>query len=38
VNAALHKAEQGCLTAAGKIPITSLKHSAEAECKKIAAQ
>lgn len=38
VSAALHQAEQTCLTAAGKLPITSLKHSAEAECKKIAAQ
>jgi len=37
VSAARNKAEQACLTAAEEIPIASLKHSAQAQCKKIAA-
>jgi hypothetical protein len=38
VSTALGKAKQACLTAAAKIPIASLKQSAEAQCNKITAQ
>jgi len=38
VNTALSKVKLACLTAAAKIPIASLKQSAEAQCNKITAQ
>ena len=37
MSAGLSKAKQACLTAAAKIPISSLKQSAETQCNKIAA-